>query len=144
MEGGVTCSEAVERCLGHLNFRRKKPEMILQLKAILQLKQYLLTLKKKLALPEREGETTSLWGWISWAEGRYFSPRALSYLDFNFHMHCGSPLLSNTLCHGAARTLQIWLLLAAGFSLFLPLTLFNTHSGEPQQDGWPGQPTLLG
>lgn len=50
--------------------------MILQVKAILQLKQYLLTLKKYVALPER-GETTSLWGWIRWAEGRDCSPRAL-------------------------------------------------------------------
>lgn len=51
VEGDVTCSDAGGRCslvegTGQLNCRRNPPKMILELKALLQLKQYPLPLKK--------------------------------------------------------------------------------------------------
>lgn len=70
-EGGVTYSDAVGRCLlaegtGDLNCRRNPPKMILQLRALLQLKQY------PLALPVKESGTTASTRWIRQAEGGVF------------------------------------------------------------------------
>lgn len=50
-EGDVTCSDAVGRCslvegTGQLNCTRNPPKMILELKTLLQLKQYPLLLEK--------------------------------------------------------------------------------------------------